>query len=94
MLSFIKFELFLVVNFYYFKATEDTGGNILLVAHAGSLDTCTRQLVGKDPRPVNALMSIVRKVNIYSNFTNNNFSKLLYLEAISYKKFTPKHLVW
>ncbi len=47
-----------------FQATEETGGNVLLVAHAGSLDTCTRQLVGKDPRPVNALMSIVRKVGL------------------------------
>ena len=44
------------------QATEEQGGNVLLVAHAGSLDTCTRQLIGKDPRPVNSLMSIVRKV--------------------------------
>lgn len=26
------------------------------------LDTCSRQLVGKEPRPVNELMAIVRKV--------------------------------
>ena len=44
------------------KATEEAGGNLLLIGHAATLDTCSRQLVGKEPRPVNELMSIVRKV--------------------------------
>lgn len=34
----------------------------MLVGHAATLDTCSRQLVGKEPRQVNELMSIVRKV--------------------------------
>jgi len=44
------------------QSTEDLGGNVLIVAHAASLDTCSRQLVGGEPRPVNQLMNIVRKV--------------------------------
>eukprot|EP00088_Acartia_fossae_P057739 TRINITY_DN6738_c0_g1_i1.p1 TRINITY_DN6738_c0_g1~~TRINITY_DN6738_c0_g1_i1.p1 ORF type:complete len:713 (-),score=118.88 TRINITY_DN6738_c0_g1_i1:256-2394(-) len=59
-------QQFYIRNFFVtqcaLQATEEVGGNVLLVAHAGSLDTCTRQLIGKDPRPVNSLMSIVRKV--------------------------------
>ena len=35
---------------------------MLLVVHAATLDTCSRQLVGREPRQVNELMSIVRKV--------------------------------
>lgn len=35
---------------------------MLLVGHAATLDTCSRQLVGREPRQVNELMSIVRKV--------------------------------
>lgn len=59
-------QQFYIRNFFVtqcaLQATEELGGNVLLVGHAASLDTCTRQLVGKDPRPVNNLMSIVRKV--------------------------------
>ena len=44
------------------QATEEAGGNVLLVGHAATLDTCSRQLVGREPRQVNELMSIVRKV--------------------------------
>ena len=44
------------------QATEEAGGNVLMVGHAATLDTCSRQLVGKEPRPVNELMSIIRKV--------------------------------
>jgi hypothetical protein len=46
------------------QSTEEIGGNVLVVGHSASVDTCTRQLVGKDPRPVNELMAIVRKVDI------------------------------
>ncbi len=45
------------------QATEEMGGNVLVVGHSASLDTCTRQLVGRDPRPVNELMNILRKVS-------------------------------
>ena len=34
----------------------------MIVGHAASLDACSRQLVGGEPRPVNQLMNIVRKV--------------------------------
>ena len=51
------------VNTYnLLQATEEAGGNVLLVGHAATLDTCSRQLVGREPRQVNELMSIVRKV--------------------------------
>lgn len=57
---------FFIRNFFVtqcaLQATEEAGGNVLLVGHAATLDTCSRQLVGKEPRPVQELMTIVRKV--------------------------------
>merc|ERR1712227_99620 len=59
-------QQFFIRNFFItqcaLQATEEAGGNVLLVGHAATLDTCSRQLVGKEPRPVGELMSIVRKV--------------------------------
>merc|ERR1711872_234328 len=59
-------QQFFIRNFFItqcaLQATEEAGGNVLLVGHAATLDTCSRQLVGKEPRQVNELMSIVRKV--------------------------------
>ena len=61
---------FFIRNFFItqctLQATEEAGGNVLLVGHAATLDTCSRQLVGKEPRQVNELMSIVRKVSCQS----------------------------
>jgi len=57
---------FFIRNFFItqcaLQATEEAGGNVLLIGHAATLDTCSRQLVGGEPRQVNELMSIVRKV--------------------------------
>lgn len=59
-------QQFYIRNFFVtqcaLQATEEMGGNVLVVGHSASLDTCTRQLVGRDPRPVSELMAIVRKV--------------------------------
>lgn len=59
-------QQFFIRNFFItqcaLQATEEAGGNVLLLGHAATLDTCSRQLVGKEPRPVGELMSIVRKV--------------------------------
>ena len=59
-------QQFFIRNFFItqcaLQATEEAGGNVLLVGHAATLDTCSRQLVGSEPRPVNELMAIVRKV--------------------------------
>lgn len=44
------------------QSTEGLGGNLLFVAHASSLDTCTRQIVGEAPRAMTELMQVVRKV--------------------------------
>ena len=38
------------------------GGNLLFVAHAASLDACSRQVTGKDPRSLSQMMAIVREV--------------------------------
>ena len=35
----------------------------MLMEHASTLETCSRELVGGKPREVNELMSIVRKVS-------------------------------
>ena len=52
------------ITYNLVQATEEAGGNVLLVGHAATLDTCSRQLVGREPRQVNELMSIVRKVRL------------------------------
>lgn len=38
------------------------GGNILIVAHATTLDTCTRQLIGEAPRNTNELRQVIHKI--------------------------------
>ena len=59
-------QQFYIRNFFItqcaLQATEEAGGNVLLIGHAATLDTCSRQLVGKETRGVNEMMSIVRKV--------------------------------
>ncbi|XP_067616518.1 ecdysteroid-phosphate phosphatase isoform X2 [Eurosta solidaginis] len=44
------------------KIIETTSGNILVVAHATTLDTCTRQLVGGAPRSTNELRQVIHKI--------------------------------
>ncbi|GAB6021281.1 hypothetical protein CHUAL_003900 [Chamberlinius hualienensis] len=44
------------------KLTEHSGGNILIVAHAATLDTCTRQLCGSKPRTGAELTRLVHKI--------------------------------
>ena len=38
------------------------GGNLLFVAHAASLDACSRQVTGKEPRSLSQMMALVREV--------------------------------
>lgn len=42
--------------------TEEKGGNILVVAHAPSLDSCTRQLVGRQPRTQSEMHEVLTKI--------------------------------
>ncbi|CAD5125928.1 DgyrCDS14109 [Dimorphilus gyrociliatus] len=42
--------------------TEDKGGNVLVVAHAPSLDSCTRQLVGRPPRTQSEMHEVLTKI--------------------------------
>ena len=44
------------------KKIGSGGGNLLFVAHAASLDACSRQVVGKEPRSLSQMMAIVREV--------------------------------
>lgn len=37
-------------------------GNVLIVAHATTLDTCTRQLIGEAPRNTNELRQVIHKI--------------------------------
>ena len=38
------------------------GGNILIIAHKGSIDTCTLQLRGKPKRPLKTFQRMVQSV--------------------------------
>ncbi|XP_071453820.1 ecdysteroid-phosphate phosphatase [Hetaerina americana] len=54
-------------HFVIRKALEDTAregctGDLLVVAHAANLDTCTRQLVGLMPRPSHDMRRLCQKV--------------------------------
>ncbi|KAG0711382.1 Ubiquitin-associated and SH3 domain-containing protein B [Chionoecetes opilio] len=44
------------------NTTQAQGGTVLLVGHAATLDTCTRQLVGGAPRSAHEMTSIIKKV--------------------------------
>ncbi|XP_071547938.1 ecdysteroid-phosphate phosphatase isoform X2 [Panulirus ornatus] len=44
------------------NTTQSQGGTVLLVGHAATLDTCTRQLVGGAPRSAHEMTSIIKKV--------------------------------
>nr|XP_036213530.1 protein UBASH3A homolog isoform X8 [Bactrocera oleae] len=44
------------------KIIGTTKGNILIVAHATTLDTCTRQLIGAEPRSTNELRQVIHKI--------------------------------
>ena len=44
------------------KVAVGGGGNLLFVAHAASLDACSRQVTGKEPRSLSQMMAIVREV--------------------------------
>uniref|UniRef100_A0A1A9UX22 Ecdysteroid-phosphate phosphatase n=1 Tax=Glossina austeni TaxID=7395 RepID=A0A1A9UX22_GLOAU len=44
------------------KIIENTIGNIFIVAHATTLDTCTRQLIGEAPRNTNELRQVIHKI--------------------------------
>ncbi|XP_055388238.1 ecdysteroid-phosphate phosphatase isoform X2 [Condylostylus longicornis] len=44
------------------KIIQNTTGNLFVVAHAATLETCTRQLVGKNPRSTNELRQIIHKI--------------------------------
>ncbi|XP_011290254.1 ecdysteroid-phosphate phosphatase isoform X3 [Musca domestica] len=44
------------------KIIDSTVGNVLIVAHATTLDTCTRQLIGEAPRNTNELRQVIHKI--------------------------------
>ncbi|XP_073816656.1 ecdysteroid phosphate phosphatase isoform X2 [Musca autumnalis] len=44
------------------KIIDSTAGNVLIVAHATTLDTCTRQLIGEAPRNTNELRQVIHKI--------------------------------
>ncbi|XP_037910869.1 protein UBASH3A homolog isoform X2 [Hermetia illucens] len=56
-------EEFYIRNYEAFeKILRSTTGNIFIVAHAATLDTCTRQLMGREPRCVNELRQAIHKI--------------------------------
>ncbi|EEC15613.1 ubiquitin associated and SH3 domain-containing protein B, putative [Ixodes scapularis] len=59
-------EQYYVRSFYVaqnlLKKTASEGGNVLLVGHAATLDTCTRQLTGRTPRSAADLVQLVHKI--------------------------------
>ncbi|XP_068206021.1 ecdysteroid-phosphate phosphatase isoform X3 [Palaemon carinicauda] len=44
------------------NTTQAQGGTVLLVGHAATLDTCTRQLVGGAPRSAHEMTNIIKKI--------------------------------
>ncbi|XP_037312268.2 ubiquitin associated and SH3 domain containing Bb [Pungitius pungitius] len=42
--------------------SRNTGNNVLIVAHASSLEACTRQLQGRGPQSVKDFIQVVRKI--------------------------------
>ncbi|XP_037940920.1 protein UBASH3A homolog isoform X2 [Teleopsis dalmanni] len=44
------------------KIIDVTKGNIFVVAHATTLDTCTRQLIGENPRNSDELRQVIHKI--------------------------------
>ncbi|XP_045594027.1 ecdysteroid-phosphate phosphatase isoform X2 [Procambarus clarkii] len=44
------------------NTTQAQGGTVLLVGHAATLDTCTRQLVGGTPRSAHEMTAIIKKI--------------------------------
>ncbi|KAK8787402.1 hypothetical protein V5799_022820 [Amblyomma americanum] len=44
------------------KRTASEGGNVLLMGHAATLETCTRQLTGRKPRSATELVQLVHKI--------------------------------
>ena len=44
-------------------STEDVGGDVLFVGHASTLDACAQQLIGNEPRSMQDMMQVVRKVS-------------------------------
>lgn len=42
--------------------SKNTGNNVLIVAHASSLEACTRQLQGRSPQSAKDFIQVVRKV--------------------------------
>ncbi|KAK7083298.1 Ubiquitin-associated and SH3 domain-containing protein B [Halocaridina rubra] len=48
------------------NTTQAQGGTVLLVGHAATLDTCTRQLVGGSPRSAHEMTNIIKKKSLLS----------------------------
>lgn len=52
-----------VLLFPHFLISHSVGNNILIVAHASSLEACTRQLQGRSPQTSKDFIQVVRKVS-------------------------------
>ncbi|KAL7667778.1 hypothetical protein ACOME3_010402 [Neoechinorhynchus agilis] len=68
------------VTYYIAEAHALAGGNILLSGHAGTLETCTRQIIGMQPRSYQEFNQVIRKVpflglNMIERKKYSNFDK-------------------
>lgn len=64
---------------------KNTTGNVLIVAHAATLDTCTRQLIGEPPRSAYELGKIIHKIP-YCSIVNIEQTEALKCEINSSNK--------
>ena len=54
------------ITWFILKTVSQNSGNVMFVRHAATLEACTRQLVGAQPRSAQELTKMVQKIPIWA----------------------------